>query len=76
MAMPAKHQLHRIASLRRPARDRTGSLRGVRSTETELWSIERTVSHATGKEAPGFNRGRNCPHHAPYTFAPRELPYR
>ncbi len=30
----------------------------------------------SGKETPGFNRGRNCPHQAPYTFAPRGLSYR
>ncbi|KUK99666.1 MAG: hypothetical protein XE10_1739, partial [Methanoculleus marisnigri] len=33
------------------------------------------ASYTTGKETPGFNRGRNCPHQAPYTFAPRGLPY-
>ena len=29
-----------------------------------------------GQGDPRFQPGRNCPHQAPYTFAPRELPYR
>ncbi len=37
---------------------------------------ENECSYTTGKETPGFNRGRNCPYQAPYTFAPRGLPYR
>ncbi len=37
---------------------------------------DRPLISTSGKETPGFNRGRNCPHQAPYTFAPRELSYR
>ncbi len=54
-----------------------GLWEGIDPTRDLQPPYDRVVaSYTTGKETPGFNRGRNCPHQAPYTFAPRGLPYR